>query len=339
MSFTKVETPGLISGLKKVSIRPYFNPNKENMGLEKYGMALHEGVYHTEQLACLEANGIKRYLTGLNEFAPEVKRIANTEEREAKIREIRSVVAQLEREFAANVIDPEDEKFWSKVQILRPDNSEFWDKIELKAGNQVMYLDPQNNPYDLIKIYAIDAGGFSIVARSLEDAQKMAVEPKFYLDRHEETVTTKNILRKLRNKAASELQSMYDKDSNKLLYVTKVIDPGSAAYRKSTSNDTLYEVMDNYIQGKSFERDQKRAAETFLDVSKQSVGDLKLRAMVKDATYFKVISPKADGYIYHIQTSTMLGRNVADVVEYLKNPLNEQILVSIQEVIEQEWNK
>lgn len=339
MSFTKVEIPGLISGLKKVSIRPYFNPNKENMGLEKYGMALHEGVYHTEQLACLEANGIKRYLTGLNEFAPEVKRITNTEEREAKIREIRSVVAQLEKEFAANVIDPEDEKFWSKVQILRPDNSEFWDKIELKAGNQVLYLDPQNNPYDLIKIYAIDAGGFSIVARSLEDAQKMAVEPKFYLDRHEETVTTKNILRKLRNKAASELQSMYDKDSNKLLYVTKVIDPGSAAYRKSTSNDTLYEVMDNYIQGKSFERDQKRAAETFLDVSKQSVGDLKLRAMVKDATYFKVISPKADGYIYHIQTSTMLGRNVADVAEYLKNPLNEQILVSIQEVIEQEWNK
>lgn len=338
MSFTKVEIPGL-STLKKVSIRPYFNPSKENMGLEKYGMALHEGVYHTEQLACLEANGIKRYLTGLNEFAPEIKRISDPEEREAKIKEIRSVVAQLERDLAANVIDPEDEKFWSKVQILRPDNSEFWDKIELKAGNETMFLDPVNNPYDLIKMYAIDAGGFSIVARSLEDAQKMAIEPKFYLDRHEETVTTKNILRKLRNKAASELQSMYDKDSNKLLYVTKVIDPGSAAYRKSTSNDTLYEVMDNYIQGKSFERDQKRAAETFLDVSKQSVGDLKLRAMVKDATYFKVISPKADGYIYHVQTSTMLGRNVADVVEYLKNPLNEQILVAIQDVIEKEWNK
>ena len=338
MSFTKVEIPGL-STLKKVSIRPYFNPNKENMGLEKYGMALHEGIYHTEQLACLEANGIKRYLTGLNEFAPEIKRISDPDLKEAKIREIRSVVAQLERDLAANVIDPADEMFWAKVQVLRPDNSEFWDKIELKVGNEIMYLDPFNNPYDLIKMYAIDAGGFSLVSRSLEEAQKMAIEPKFYLDRHEETVSTKNVLRKLRNKAASELQSMYDKDSNKLLYVTKVIDPGSAAYRKSTSNDTLYEVMDNYIQGTSFERDKKRAAETFLDVAKQSVGDLKLRAMVKDATYFKVISPKADGYIYHTQTSTMLGRNVADVVEYLKNPLNEQILISVQEVIEQEWNK
>ena len=31
-----------------IAIRPYFNPNKENMGLEKYGLAMHDGVYHEE---------------------------------------------------------------------------------------------------------------------------------------------------------------------------------------------------------------------------------------------------------------------------------------------------
>ena len=45
------------------------------MGLEKYGLSLHDGVYHEEQLACIENNGIKRYVTGLNEFAPEIKLI------------------------------------------------------------------------------------------------------------------------------------------------------------------------------------------------------------------------------------------------------------------------
>lgn len=338
MTFTKVEVPNL-SSVKKVAIRAFFNPNKENMGLEKYNMTLHEGVYHTEQLACLENNGIKRYLTGLNEFAPEIKRISDPELRSAKIKDIRTTVAQLEKDLAANVIDPEDEQFWNKVQILRPDNSEFWDKIELKAGNTETYLDPQNNPYDLIKLYAIEAGGFSMIAKSYEEAQKLPVDPKFYLDKQEETVSTKNIIRKLRNKAAAELQALYDKDSNKLLYVTKVLDPGSASYRKSTSNDALYEAMDNYIQGLSFEHDKKRAAQTFLDTANQSVADLKMRAMVKDATYFKVITPKADGYIYHTATSTMLGRNVADIVEYLKNPLNEQILVEIQDAVEEEWNK
>ena len=45
------------------------------MGLESYGLSLHDGVYHEESLACLEMNGVKRYVTGLNEFAPEVKKI------------------------------------------------------------------------------------------------------------------------------------------------------------------------------------------------------------------------------------------------------------------------
>lgn len=338
MSFTKVEIPG-IKGYKKVSIRPYFDPAVENMGLENYGFSLHDGVYHTEQLACLEKNGIKRYVSGLNEFAPEVKGIKDKEVREAKILEIRKVVAELEMVFAANVIEPDAKDFWNQVKLLRPDNDEFWSQIEIKAGNDIIFMDPATDPYDLVKLYAIDAGGFCIIASSLGEAQKMAKPPKFYLDRFEETVTTKNSLRKIRNKALSKLQELFDKDSTKLLYIAKVIDPGSPQFKKSTSHDTLYEVMDNYINGLSHERDKKFAAEHFMDIAKQSVGDLKLRAMVKDATFYKVLSPKADGYIYHMPSSSMVGKNIADVVEYLKNPLNEDVLISIQETVEAEWNK
>ena len=70
-----------------VAIRPFFNPNKENMGLEQYGLALHDGVYHEESLACLEMNGVKRYVTGLNEFAPEVKMLP-PKEKKAKIKKL-----------------------------------------------------------------------------------------------------------------------------------------------------------------------------------------------------------------------------------------------------------
>jgi hypothetical protein len=40
-----------------------------------------------------------------------------------------------------------------------------------------------------------------------------------------------------------------------------------------------------------------------------------------------------------METVTMLGKTPSDVVEYLKNPLNEQILLSIQSKIETYWNK
>ena len=90
-----------------ISIRPYFNPDIENMGLEKYNMALHEGVKHTESVTCLERNGIRRYITGLNEFAPEIKKLS-PEARKEKVNEIRQVVCQLEKELATNIIDIKD---------------------------------------------------------------------------------------------------------------------------------------------------------------------------------------------------------------------------------------
>lgn len=337
MSFTKVEVIGTALP-KKVSIKTYFDSSQENMGLEKYGMVLHEGVLHTEQLACLERNGVKRYITGLNEFAPEIKTLPE-EEKEAKIKEIRTVVAQLEKELAANILDIEDKEFWNKVELLRPDNSKFWDKIELSAGNNVVPLDPVKNPYDLIKLYAIEAGGFTMVAKSLEAAQNMAKPPKFYLDKYEETISTKNVSRKLRNKALSELQKLYDKNSNKLFYVAKVIDPGSIQYKKSTPNDILYEAMDDFITGRSFEKSSDKASETFLETARMGMETLKIKALIKDATYIKEIIAKSDGKLYHNSTQTMLGGNENEIIEYLKNPMNDGVLSQLLEVVENEWNK
>jgi hypothetical protein len=321
-----------------IAIKPFFDNGISNMGLEKYGLSLFDGAFHEEQLACLEMNGIKRYVTGLNEFAPEIKRM-DADESTAKIKQIRMVVAQLEKELAANVIDPNDEQFWNKVKLLRPDNDDFWGRIKIACGNEPVFLEPDKDPYDLVKLYAIEAGGFSIVAKSYEEARTMAVPPKFYLDKLEDTVSTKTEVKKLRNKALAELQKMFDKNTNKLLYVAKVVDVNSAQYKKSTPNDVLYDNMDKYINGESVDTNKRKTAEKFLEIALLDMETLKLRAMVKDASYYKIIAARADGFIYHMQSGTMIGKNSSDVVEYLKNPLNEQLLVDIQSQVEKYWNK
>jgi hypothetical protein len=321
-----------------IAIKPFFDNGISNMGLEKYGLSLFDGAFHEEQLACLEMNGIKRYVTGLNEFAPEIKRM-DADESTAKIKQIRMVVAQLEKELAANVIDPNDEQFWNKVKLLRPDNDDFWGRIKIACGNEPVFLEPDKDPYDLVKLYAIEAGGFSIVAKSYEEARTMAVPPKFYLDKLEDTVSTKTEVKKLRNKALAELQKMFDKNTNKLLYVAKVVDVNSAQYKKSTPNDVLYDNMDKYINGESVDTNKRKTAEKFLEIALLDMETLKLRAMVKDASYYKIIAARADGFIYHMQSGTMMGKNSSDVVEYLKNPLNEQLLVDIQSQVEKYWNK
>lgn len=337
MSITIIDSVVPKSGA--ITIKPFFDPEITNMGLEKYGMTLFDGVFHEEQLACIEINGIKRYLTGLNEFAPEIKKIKDPEAREARVKEIRSVVAQLEAELGANIVDANDPDFWNKIKICRPDNSELWDKITIRAGNTPVYMDPALDPYDLIKLYAIEAGGFSMIAKSLEDARTRSVPPKFYLDRYVETATTKTEAKKLRNKALSELQKLYDKNTNKLFYVAKVVDGNSVQYKKSTPNDILYDNMDTYINGEGIETNERRAAQDFLDKAALDMETLKLRAIIKDAAFYKQIATKSDGFIYHMDSATLMGRNPSECVEFLKNPLNDQILAAMTKAVEKYWNQ
>ena len=334
MSFTHVVTK--TNKTSKVKIKPYFDPSVSNMGLEDYGVTLFDGVKHMEQLACIEKNGIVRYVTGLNEFSPEVKNLTG-DAKKAKIAQIRKTVAELERELASNHIDHEDEDFWNKVSLLKPNNTEFWNKIELKCGNEPVFLDLED-PYDLIKYYAIEAGGFSLVAKSYDDARSQAVPPKFYLDREEDTAMIRTEYKKLRNKAYSELQKLFDKNSKKLFYIAKVVDTHSTLYKKDTPNDIIYENMDTYISGDGIEPNKERAANSFLDAVNSDMESLKIRAIVKDSVFFKYIINKSDGFIYHNDTNAALGRNVTDVVEYLKNPLHDDILNDLVEKCEAFWN-
>jgi hypothetical protein len=306
------------------------------MGLEDYGMSLFDGVQHHEQVACLENNGVVRYLTGLNEFSPDIK-LLNTEDREARVREIRLAIVELEKELAANVLNPEDPEFWNKVKLLKPDNHEFWNRITIACGNEPLFLDPRD-PYDRIKLFAIEAGGFSIVAKSYDDARSRPVAPKFYLDKTEETVSTRTEYKKMRNKALSELQKLFDKNSTKLFYIAKVVDINSTQYKKSTPNDVIYENMDNYINGLGGETNLERAAKSFIDTAGLDMESLKIKSIVRDSSFFKYIVSKADGYIYHAKSNSMLGRNVSDVVEHLKNPLNEDILKDLNQSVEKYWN-
>ena len=333
-TFTMVETP-TATRESKVSIKPYFDARAENMGLENYGLSLFDGIKHQEQLACLEINGISRYLTGLNEFAPEIKKLPK-EKREAKVKQIRESVADLEAELASNILDPEDKDFWNKVKLLKPDNNEFWNKIDISVGNDTKFLD-MNDPYDRIKLHAIEAGGFSLIAKSYEDAKAKPKPPKFYLDKDAETVSSRTEYKKLRNKALSELQKLFDKNSTKLFYVAKVVDASSTQYKKSTPGDILYENMDTHIHGEGAESNMERAVNQFLDATNCDMETLKIRSIVKDSSFFKYIITKSDGHIYHNKKNVMLGRNVSDVVEFLKNPLNEDILDDLTKECEKYW--
>jgi len=100
----------------------------------------------------------------------------------------------------------------------------------------------------------------------------------------------------------------------------------------------MYDNMDKYINGESVDRDKRKTAERFLEICSLDMETLKLRSIVKDGTFYKLLATRADGYIYHMSSSTMLGKNPSEIVEYLKNPLNEEILADLTRTVEKYWN-
>ena len=75
-----------------------------------------------------------------------------------------------------------------------------------------------------------------------------------------------------------------------------------------------------------------------MDAVNMDMETLKIKSVVRDSVFFKYIINKADGHIYHSKTNSLLGRNVSDVIEYLKNPLNEDILKDLITSCERYWN-
>jgi len=341
----------------KFSIKALVRKDDPNLtGLDNYNMVLHERVSHNDYIACKVDGKIKTYLTGLNENVPEVQDL-NPEQKEAKIAAIRRLVARAEREIEGNykVADPDTKEieklpdFWANVTIFKsviPDVFDnqgvrtltYWDNLSLKLTNDGIIFD-EKNIKDLILMNVIEAGGFSMVAKSYEDALNDS-RYKFYLDKRQATVTVRNTDRKVRDKAGAKLLALLDKDANKLFYITKLITADSLFFKtgkNATPNETFYEECSRYLDGEtSVEPDKALACAKFLEYEAMKIDELKARCVIRDAKALRYLVYK-ENEIYHLSTSTILGRNNDEAALYLCNPANIKVFDALIKQVEKEW--
>ena len=333
------ELKGRYKGIGSISIRPYVNANKENMGLEKYGYVVFPGTHQMEDMACVVFRGKLRYLNGLDEYAASVQAIKDPERKLAKVKEIRTIVARLEAEKTFNHIDINDKEFWNKVDTFRPDNGEVWGSMAQKCNNDPIFLDPVNNTEHLLAVLAIENGGYPGIAKSFEDAKSGRRDKKWYLDKQSDTVGNRATSSKLKDKALGMMNNLSEENPRKLLFVAKLVDENSMQYHYGTLDSIVYDEMDAYITGEGVESNIKNAANLFMSYASMSQKELKIRSAIKDASFYKYIVTKGDGMIYTKSNNTMLGRNTSEVYEFLNNPLNERTLDELLLKVEKTWKK
>ena len=110
-------------------------------------------------------------------------------------------------------------------------------------------------------------------------------------------------------------------------------------YSNINQNDVIYDNMDRFINGESVEKNKKKTAEQFLEAARLDMESIKIKAVVKDATYYRFLATKPDGFIYHMDSGVALGKSTLAVIEYLKNPLNQDVLIGLMEKVEKMWNE
>ena len=214
-----------------------------------------------------------------------------------------------------------------------------WGSMSMKCNNEPLFLDPIKNTDHLLMLLAVENGGYPGIAKSYEDAKGGARDKKWYLDKQSDTVGNRATSSKTKNQALGILEELSEDNPRKLMFIAKLADSNSMQYNYGTLSSVIYDNMDMFITGQGTESNIKKAANTFINYSKLDSRELKIRAVVKDATFYKHIITKGDGLIYTVSDNTMLGRNSSEVYEYLVNPLNEKVLDRLLLKVESTWKK
>jgi len=345
-----------------VAIKCFVNPNVSNSGLEKYGMSIFDGARQKDTIfikevtpGTLTREAVYKVVNGLDETAPELMRLTD-EEREAERKDIRETVATVHYMlFGGDKVDPslKNKDFWKQCSELAPTNVSFWgnDKeypqgFTLELTESGLFLD-MTSPMDILIERAIRAGGYkALVAPSLEDAYSwpFPTPPKFYLDKLENTAAINTEYRKIVNKAKSILDNLRDTDVEKLLLIARNFDPDPTQYKRSTPTDIVYLNMDRGIDGELWEKNKRMASQRFLDLSKLPTEELAIRSIVKCATKYRYLDHRIEdkqnrtGTIYFMEDGIPVGRTIEEVVSFLKNPLNQDILKRLKAKVDNELN-
>lgn len=362
MSTVTLEKPKVYAPLPKgtVSVKPYIT-EATNMGAEKYGEVLFPETAQRDIVFCDVRDNIKIYKTGLNEFAFEVQSITDPEEKEARVRYIRETVAYLENVLNSNFKVSKEtcmdgygtstDKFWDNVTMFKSVcvdtfNAKgdrvlnFWDKLFIDLDNEGIYMD-MKDPHDLIKYHVINAGGFGMIAPSLERAMEKG-DFKFYLHKSHDVAIIKAEPKVEKGKAFGHLDKLKDGDPNKLFYTTKLmVQQGAMYYRIGGDSATpvlqLYSDVFDILEGKDMARTSSEACQQLLKYADMKIDELQVRAVVKDAMELRLIDIRTGGQMVYLKTNSSLGRSVEDVVTNLQSPINQEVWDSLLETIKSIW--
>lgn len=303
----------------KVSIEPYFDPEVTNMGLEKYGLSMFSD---TEVQEYLSKDSTGRYLTGIDPDSPKIMYIEDDDIKTYKLQQINEVIDRLERIYGKGSLDARNDKFWAQFNLTIKNC-----KKELNLAK----------PQDEIIYHCIKAGGFAEVAPDYDTARTSNKVYKFYLKKEDEESEAKIKGTMAINEAKGKLNAIYHEDPSLQFRIAKVVLPAAKNYKPTTSPGLLYQELNDFIEGKTVKSGKRESAKQFLKAVDTDRETLSINGVVNDAIYYNILTQEKNGYFYNKETDVRVGKNIKEIIEFLKSPINSSELENLTQRVEAKW--
>jgi hypothetical protein len=285
-----------------VKIKENANKARYNLGLENEGRSKFPGCVDMIQ-PTRGRDG--RWRTGLDEFAPSILAIPNTEERLAAQERIKKTREELQS-LTGKDLSP-----------LSP----YWDTYLIEVSPTI-HLD-LTNANDRIRYHVLMAS--DAVAPSLKAATTDAdyLYAKYYIAKEYEEVADQLSQKKKYNDAVIAMSEML-KTPDKAVMIGRYLELN---VNPMTPPDNMYLIFQTYLDDDA----RLGSIDKFMSAVRMDYEELNTKIIITDSVRHNVIRQR-DGLFQ--RGNITLGKNMAEVLHFLLDPKNSSELLSIQEEID-----
>jgi len=296
--------------MKQIFIKQKPSPAAIYYGLNQYGTKKGEDGVSVNPGA-RQSFGVRTetdgdtWVTGLNEESPRIMEIANDKERAAKQTEIKKLREKLERQLGKDLSAHSD--FWLTYRMELVEKGNFKKALDLdKPEDLLLYTVALEN--------RVLAKEFS----QLQDPQYTAIKAFLYVYDPQTQITRKAIVQEFKDEIGYLFYSNRQ-DADKLFYWGAALNKG---VNRGMTRSQLYSLLSSHVETLKTPEDY----EDLLKILRKDNEELQYIYLFRLGIRKKVINRSKGLYVYK---ENELGKNEAEVVSYLGDSRNADVLESL----------
>lgn len=206
-----------------------------------------------------------------------------------------------------------------RVDFDSPEGLEWLKNYNIKIDHDLTTLDPKNTEHQFIMHVLKQNNGMGLIATDPEVIENSAINTFKFIVLDENKEIAERVSRKeVKMTAYKRLSELYDSNTLRLITIARYIFPANSGIGEN--KQLAFDKLEEYISQTTAN------SEHFTAVCSQDADYLATVVKIKTAIYKNIIRKGSDNIYYLYSTNTKMGRTEEEVISFLTNVANKDLL-------------